>query len=234
MFNQKKVSQERVIGISFVDILIQAVFVLLLALMVGYMDPIQKLSLEKLSEYGQVGKDLCHKLNKNSVAACREITEIVVQFGPNDEAMKNFGDDICKRLKAKDLDDCKVKAKKILSNQSLFPCLGSVSGNAIPFSTQWELMSLEEIIFKGFTQDYKNYINKNHDVRKISAVSDLEKISGRKYKLDNIESSFGFIREADCFHSYQLTWVGINVNSTQELSPAYSALNRLKVFSENN
>lgn len=234
MFNQKKVSQERVIGISFVDILIQAVFVLLLALMVGYMDPIQKLNLEKLSEYGQVGKDLCHKLNKDSVAACREIIGSVVQVDPNDVGKKDFGEDICKRLKAKDLDDCKVKAKKILSNQSLFPCLESESRNAIPFSTKWELVSLEEITFKGFTQDYKNYIIKNNDVKKIATVSEFEKIGDRKYKLENIESSFGFIREAGCFHSYQLTWVGINVNSTQVLSPAYTALNRLKNFTENN
>ena len=234
MFNQKKVSQERVIGISFVDILIQAVFVLLLALMVGYMDPIQKLNLEELSEYGQVGKDLCHKLKKDSVAACREITESFVQAAPNDEGIKNFGEDICKRLKAKDLDDCKDKAKKILSNQSLFPCLEPLSRNAIPYSTKWELVSLEEITFKGFTQDYKNYIIKNNDSRKIAAVSDLEKIGERKYKLDNIESSFGFIREADCFHAYQLTWVGINVNSTKELSPVNKALNRLKDFTENN
>ena len=52
MFDQRRVSQERVIGISFVDILIQAVFVLLVALLVGYVDPEVKAKLDTDSIYG--------------------------------------------------------------------------------------------------------------------------------------------------------------------------------------
>jgi hypothetical protein len=70
--NQKSVSRERLIGISFVDILIQAVFLLFIALTVGYQDPIV---IERIREYEAFGKDICNKANKNSVKECREIIE---------------------------------------------------------------------------------------------------------------------------------------------------------------
>lgn len=79
MFDKRGVSRERVIGISFVDILIQAVFLLLLILMVGYVDPIEQLLYEKVdpakNEFNGIGKDLCVKLDKDSPRACREFIE---------------------------------------------------------------------------------------------------------------------------------------------------------------
>ena len=48
MFDTRGVSRERIIGISFADILIQTVFLLLLILIVGYVDPIERL---KIKEY---------------------------------------------------------------------------------------------------------------------------------------------------------------------------------------
>ena len=73
--NQKEVSRERLIGISFVDILIQAVFLLFIALTVGYQDPV---IIERIREYEAFGKDLCNKANKDSVKECREVIEPVV------------------------------------------------------------------------------------------------------------------------------------------------------------
>lgn len=73
--NQKAVSRERVIGISFVDILIQAVFILFLAVTIGYTDP---MNLFKIKEYEQVGRDLCNKVNKDSVKECREVIDPIV------------------------------------------------------------------------------------------------------------------------------------------------------------
>jgi hypothetical protein len=73
--NQKAVSRERLIGISFVDILIQAVFLLFLALTVGYTDPLEKI---KTQEYAQMGEDLCKKSNKKSVQACREYLDPIL------------------------------------------------------------------------------------------------------------------------------------------------------------
>jgi hypothetical protein len=73
--NQKAVSRERLIGISFVDILIQAVFLLFIALTVGYQDPVV---IEQIREYEAFGKDLCNKVNKSSVKECREVIEPTV------------------------------------------------------------------------------------------------------------------------------------------------------------
>lgn len=68
--NQKAVSRERLIGISFVDILIQAVFLLFIALTVGYQDPVV---IERIKEFAEAGKDLCNKVNKGSIKECVEV-----------------------------------------------------------------------------------------------------------------------------------------------------------------
>ncbi len=73
--NQKAISRERLIGISFVDILIQAVFILFIALTVGYIDPMERL---EIKEFAQAGEDLCRKVNKDSVKECREIIEPII------------------------------------------------------------------------------------------------------------------------------------------------------------
>jgi hypothetical protein len=74
--NQKAVSRERLIGISFVDILIQAVFLLFLALTVGYTDPIVLLNIK---DYAEAGKDLCTKINKGSVKECKEVLDTMIE-----------------------------------------------------------------------------------------------------------------------------------------------------------
>lgn len=74
--NQKAISRERLIGISFVDILIQAVFILFIALTVGYLDPIERF---KIKDYAEAGKDLCNKVNKDSVKECREIIDPIIE-----------------------------------------------------------------------------------------------------------------------------------------------------------
>jgi hypothetical protein len=68
--NKKAVSRERLIGISFVDILIQAVFLLFIALTVGYQDPVV---IERIKEYAEAGQDLCNKVNKGSIKECVEV-----------------------------------------------------------------------------------------------------------------------------------------------------------------
>ena len=74
--NQKAISRERLIGISFVDILIQAVFILFIALTVGYLDPIERF---KIKDYAEAGKDLCNKVNKDSVKECREVIDPIIE-----------------------------------------------------------------------------------------------------------------------------------------------------------
>jgi hypothetical protein len=104
MFDTRGVSRERIIGISFVDILIQAVFLLLLILIVGYVDPIESL---KIKEYEDIGKDLCVKLNKDSPKACREYVE-VTSLGPvRKNEFGSIGSDICKKLGKNTENDCR-------------------------------------------------------------------------------------------------------------------------------
>lgn len=73
--NRKAISRERLIGISFVDILIQAVFILFLALTIGYTDPV---NLINIKEYAEAGKDLCTKINKDSIKECKEVIEATI------------------------------------------------------------------------------------------------------------------------------------------------------------
>ena len=55
ILSYRKVSRERMIGFSLVDILIQALFVLFIALTIGYVDPEDR---EKTEIYERVGRDL--------------------------------------------------------------------------------------------------------------------------------------------------------------------------------
>lgn len=73
--NQKAVSRERVIGISFIDILIQAIFLLFVALTIGYEDPV---IIANIREYESFGKDLCNKINKGSLNECKEVIEPII------------------------------------------------------------------------------------------------------------------------------------------------------------
>jgi hypothetical protein len=86
MFRDKKaVSRERLIGISFVDILIQAVFLLLVALMVGYRDPSDTEVVK--GPFAGIGYDACMKLGKYNEAECRPVVEnAVANFMKESEA----------------------------------------------------------------------------------------------------------------------------------------------------
>lgn len=73
--HKKAVSRERLIGISFIDILIQVIFVLFLALGVGYVDPTK---LEKIENMEKRLDDICHRINKDSTKPCFDILEKTV------------------------------------------------------------------------------------------------------------------------------------------------------------
>jgi hypothetical protein len=68
-FNKRVLSRERVISISFVDILIQTIFLLLLLLFVGYLDPLEKL---KIQSEVSAGRDYCNKKYPNNPIACKQ------------------------------------------------------------------------------------------------------------------------------------------------------------------
>jgi hypothetical protein len=152
VFNSKKISQERVMGISFVDILIQAVFLLLLILMVGYVDPIDQ---EKF-KFDEAGKDLCKKINKDSPQACVEFVksnnvEIIVN------PTKPIIEDFCQKRKLTS-EDCKKTLDGIASNANLWPCIPPSSNSQLTRSIYWIIRAPGEIEFNRFSDEYINYL----------------------------------------------------------------------------
>lgn len=194
MFDTRGVSRERIIGISFVDILIQAVFLLLLILIVGYVDPIEIL---KIKEYEAIGKDLCVKINKDSPKACREYVENT-KIGPvgNNEFGK-IGSEVCKKLGKSSAKDCSDALDKVYS---LWPCIESKDGVRSPWIARWEINTLTSAKFLGFSDEYLKHLKTQEDTKRIAIVKALEPMRGSQMSALEIEEKFGFVREKFCFH----------------------------------
>jgi len=223
MFDQRRVSQERVIGISFVDILIQAVFVLLIALIVGYVDPVVKIEMEAKSEYGQIGKDLCHKLNKDSLQACREYVEgkkIAVES--NDRNLySGIGEDYCRSIGATDAEECRKYSETNLSK--LRPCLRPKDRFTIPSTVTFSLSSPSQIEFKGFSPMFLLKLEADNDVVRLEKAKRIA--VGFSLAPQQIDGVFGFIREPSCFHKVSVLRPGRY--SDEDLRAAHSALSLL-------
>lgn len=222
--NHRKVSRERVIGISFVDILLQAVFVLLIALMVGYSDPVEKDNLKLIGKYGEIGKDLCHKINKDSVSACKEVIDNSKLISKSNN-YSNVGEDLCRRLDAKSANECSEKAKALL----LWPCLAPKATNSLTEATVWVVLSPTQIEFKGFTQPYIQYLENKNDYQRLNALRNIQNKPKRIFTPSEIYTTFDFIKENNCFHHYASTRGGRFTDG--ELSSAWSALKQLKNYS---
>jgi hypothetical protein len=211
-------------GISFVDILIQVIFILLVALMAGYIDPVERL---KIEQFEQAGKDLCNKLNQDSPEACREYIQ-GKKIGVLGE-LSDVGDTVCPRVGAQDSKSCIQAVDRVLGEGSQRPCLKTPLKNSIPPSTRWEVRP-EEIIFLGFTPQYLDYLRKRADQKRLAIVQRLQEQVPRSFRLAEIDESFGFIREQGCFHNYSTTW---GKYSESELKDAYLSLSPLKAFLKN-
>jgi len=210
-------------GISFVDILIQAVFVLLIALMAGYIDPAQ---MEKIEKYAAAGLDLCVKLNKDSPEACREYVKDQ-QIGLSDE-FDGIGTDVCKRLGATTLAECQAALDSKFEKGSQLPCLKAPSQNSYQPSTQWEIRSPDEIVFKKFFPQYKDYLRERGDSARLAQVQRLEEQVSRSFTPNEIKSAFGFIREPACFHEVSIGWT-VQISS-EEMNVARQSIWYLRGF----
>jgi hypothetical protein len=224
-FNNRRVSQERVLGFSFVDILIQAVFVLLVALMVGYVDPLEKL---QLKDYAEAGKDLCQKLNKDSPVACREYVEgkaIGVVNG-----LEGVGPEICNRLKAANREQCLEALNNFIDKGSQATCLKAPSRNRVEFSMRWEIRTPDEMIFRGFTEPYLRYLREKQDHARLSTAESIQEKVPLQLKPAEVAKVFEFIREANCFHASSSYQTG-KFNS-DDVKEARLALEKLRAFQE--
>jgi len=220
MFDQRRVSQERVIGISFVDILIQAVFVLLIALIVGYVDPVVKIQMEQASEYGQIGKDLCHKLDKDSLQACRE--HIEGKSVEVDSKFSGIGKDFCRSIGAKSSEECRQRADKELAR--LRPCLKPVNDFQLSNSLTFVLKGPSEIEFQGFSSAFLERLKERNDQDRLQKVKGIA--LGSSFEPSRISAVFDFIREKDCFHQVGFSRPG--KYSDNDLRAGLSALVQLR------
>jgi len=229
MFDQRRVSQERVIGISFVDILIQAVFVLLVALFVGYVDPEIQLKLDNDAKFGEVGKDLCHKLNKDSIEACREyVKDKQVTVKRDDEPdFHAIGQHICKTLGTTQVDDCRATADRDLSRlASLRPCLKPLNEFSVPPTVRFDLKSPSEIQFIEFSDIFMSKLKTDGDSSRLALAEEIQKSKGKVYNPNQINSIFGFIRETTCYHRVDTPRSGRYSNA--DLKDALSVTQRLR------
>lgn len=204
MFNSRKVSQERVMGISFVDILIQAVFLLLLILMVGYVDPLDQIKFE----FAEAGKDLCNKLDKDSPVACVEYIKgkdvNVVKAGPKPI---DPSEDFCSKRQLSP-EDCKNTLDKMASDINLWPCIPPSSTTQLTKSTFWIISAPGEIEFKRFSEEYIKYLKDNGFSEKLSKVEAINASGKKIYTPNDVISTFDFIREDQCFHDYSISRTG--------------------------
>jgi hypothetical protein len=204
VFNSKKVSQERVMGISFVDILIQAVFLLLLILMVGYVDPLDQVNFE----FSEAGKDLCNKLNKDSPQACveyiRDKDVNVAKAGPKPV---DPSQDFCKKRQLSP-EDCKNTLDKMAADINLWPCIPPLSTSQLTKSTFWIIREPGVIEFSRFSKEYIKYLSDNGFTEKLSRVVAINSSGKKTYSADDVISTFGFIREDQCFHDYSISRPG--------------------------
>lgn len=186
-------------GISFVDILIQAVFLLLLILMVGYVDPVEQIKFE----YYEAGKDLCNKLNKDSPQACVEfIKDKDVKVSNPGNKEKDPADDFCKKRNLS-REECKAKLDQLADNLSLWPCIPPSSKSQLTVSsTFWTIHAPGQIEFNRFSDDYLAYLDRKGFTEIKKRVDAVKSSSKKFYTPSDISATFGFLREDSCFHEY--------------------------------
>ena len=223
MFNSKKVSQERVMGISFVDILIQAVFLLLVILMVGYIDPEEK---EKILLYEVAGKDLCTKLNRDTPQACVEyVKDKNIEVVNHEPKPIDVSGEFCKKRQLTP-QECKSTLDKMADNVNLWPCIPPTSTSQLTRSIYWIARAPGEIVFSRFSNEYIKYLKENgfsDKLKKVEAIS----ASGKKiYTPSDVIATFGFIKEELCFHEYGISRPG--KFSDTDLSRDFEAIRSLR------
>lgn len=226
MFNSRKVSKERVMGISFVDILIQAVFLLLLILMVGYVDPV----VQNNFEFHEAGKDLCNKINKDSPIACVEFIK------DKDVAVKNSGEktldpskDFCAKRKLSP-KECKSTLDQMAENGSLFPCLSPVSKSQPTRATYFVVHSPGEIEFVRFSNEYLKYLEDQNFSEKLEKVEAISRSGKKVYSPSEITAYFDFVKEESCFHESSVGRPG--KFSDADLAKELNAIRSLRIISK--
>lgn len=215
--NKKSLSRERVIGISLADILLQAVFLLFIALIIGYKDPQQLLLIQK---YEQLGRDLCNKKNPDSLKECKE-QEII-----KDQSFIEVGKKLCEGKYEKNHQKCikeYLNAMDFKKNKGNTMACMPINNKDWYKAVEFHVYGGDEIEFVRFTEEYENYLIRQNDRKRQAQVNEIKKKKGERYTGSELEKTFKFIRQNDCFH--QATYRSRKKNI--ELSEYSHAVNAL-------
>lgn len=174
--NARNVSRERIIGISLVDILIQIVFVLFIALIAGYEDPENRL---RKSEFEEAGRELC-------------------DTGPSGrDSIKKCVEDF-QKLK-------EVNGKADTENGKLIVCMPTSDRMHTNYAFKYTIVKRDSlkidkatIYFDGFTKEYFDYLNEHKMEKSLKSANAIK--LGSVISVSKLEENFGFIREVDCYH----------------------------------
>ena len=210
-------------GISFVDILIQAVFLLLLILMVGYVDPV----VQNNFEFHEAGKDLCNKINKDSPIACVEfIKDKEVAVRNSGEKTLDPSKDFCTKRKLSP-KECKSALDQMADNGSLFPCLQPASISQSTRATFFIIHAPGEIEFTKFSSEYLKYLEEQNFSEKLKKAEAISKSGKKMYSPAELTSYFDFVKEESCFHESNVGRPGKFSNS--DLAKELSAIHSLRI-----
>ena len=100
-----------------------------------------------------------------------------------------------------DKNKCEQELSDI-KKQYLQACIPSSKTTAAP-SVIFTAYSTRAVIFQGFTGDYFRYIESKNDLSREKKAKNIK--PGSTMELSDIEGTFGFIREPDCFHEFSVS-----------------------------
>ena len=125
----------------------------------------------------------------------KEFDTISVQY---DTLKKNTAD-------ASQCIDKKNQCEKELNDikrQYLQACIPLSKTNAAT-SIKFSAYSTNAVIFQEFTSEYYKYLNSKGDSTRAQKARDIKQ--GTTFELGNIEGTFAFIREGDCYHEFAVS-----------------------------
>jgi len=109
-----------------------------------------------------------------------------------------------------DKNKCEQELSDI-KKQYLQACIPLSKTAAAP-SVKFTAYSTRAVIFQGFTGDYFKYIESKNDLTREKKAKNIK--PGLTVELSDIEGTFGFIREPDCFHEFSVSPIA-SINSVE-------------------
>lgn len=136
------------------------------------------------------------------------------------------------RDSTKDIGTCKAEKDQCeaelldLKKQYLQACIPASRTSAAP-SVRFMAQSTSAVIFQEFTPSYYRYLSEKGDKVREAKARAIK--SGAQVSLDDMENTFAFIREGDCYHEFTVIPIA-SINSVESdrvrsrISPTFKKL----------